>query len=416
MRFSIRFVMLLFLLGAAACSAGGTPTAPAAPARPSLVLPTLPATSAVSATPGTIACTSVRQPAPTPQGTPPYLRPDDHSQGPADAPVVFVMYGDYQDPHSAVMNDLLARLQQAYPDAVRRVFRPLPLLNQYDKALLAAQAAEAAARQGTFWPFHDRLFAEQAQWRDLSEADFRAYLRTLARQVGLDEARFAQDLAAPDLQAALLAARERAQRLGLPGVPLLYLNGSYYPGPWDWNSLSTLVRLRRLSAQQFTRCPPLLDERSAPHFATLHTDAGDLTLQLYPEQAPMAVSSFVFLARQGWYNGNLFFEVRPGLWARTGDPSATGLGHPGYTFVREIAPDLTFDRPGRVALYSESPNDNGSQFFVTLSAAPQLDGRYTLFGQVVEGLEVLNALPARNPGDPEAPPGLHIRSVTVTGP
>ncbi|HEY58237.1 MAG TPA: thioredoxin domain-containing protein [Anaerolineae bacterium] len=404
------YAWLIMLILLAACA-----QAPATASMPS-VAPPQATSSLVTAAPGTIACTSVRQPAPTLQGTPPYLRPDDHSEGLADAPVVLVMYGDYQDPSSAAMNALLARLRQAYPEAVRRVFRPLPLINQYDKALLAAQAAEAAARQGAFWPFHDRLLAEQAQWRNLSEADFHAYRQGLARQVGLDVARFAQDLDAPDLQVALLAAREEAQRIGLPGVPLLYLNGEFYPGPWDWNSLSTLVRLQALSARQFSQCPPRLSNLTAPRFAALHTEAGDIVLQLYPDQAPMAVSSFVFLARQGWYNENTFFEVRPGLWARTGDPSETGLGHPGYTFVREIAPDLTFDRPGRVGLYNDGPPNNGSQFFITLTAAPQFNARYTLFGQVIKGLDLLKTLPPRTPGEPDAPPGLRIRSVDVTDP
>ena len=92
---------------------------------------------------------------------------------------------------------------------------------------------------------------------------------------------------------------------------------------------------------------------------------------------------------------------------------APAWGHPGYTFVREIAPDLTFDRPGRVGLYGESPQSNGSQFFITLAAAPQLDARYTLIGQVVEGLDILENLPARSPEEAGAPPGLIIRSVEV---
>ncbi len=411
MRFYAWLLLVLFAFVAACAQApapGGAPPGPTSAPTPTRPL-------RATALPSTIACTSVRQPRPTPQGTPPYLRPADLIDGPVAASVLLVMYGDYQDANSALMNAGLVRLRQAYPQDVARIFRPYPL-PQHDKALLATQAAAAAARQGAFWPFHDHLFAQQAQWRDLDPAAFRTYLLQLAADLDLDAQRLAHDLDDPTLQSQAVAARQRAQRMGLPGVPLLYLNGRYYPGPWDEASLSALVRLERLSTRQFTQCPPLLAPEAVPRFATLHTKAGDLVIQLFPDRAPMAVSSFAFLARHGWYANNTFFRVVPGLLAQTGDPSETGLGHPGYTFVREIAPDLSFDRPGRVALVSDGPQSNGSQFLVTLAAAPQFDGQYTLFGQVVQGLEILLALPARDPQEESRTPGLVITSVEVTGP
>jgi cyclophilin family peptidyl-prolyl cis-trans isomerase len=134
------------------------------------------------------------------------------------------------------------------------------------------------------------------------------------------------------------------------------------------------------------------------YLATLKTEKGDIVIQLYPDKAPFTVNSFIFLARQGWYNGVTFHYVsdNPAV-AQTGDPSATGWGGPGYTFLDEISPDLAFDRPGVVAMANMGPDTNGSQFFITRSAIPSLDGRYPIFGQVIEGLQIVDQLTLRDP-------------------
>ena len=128
----------------------------------------------------------------------------------------------------------------------------------------------------------------------------------------------------------------------------------------------------------------------------METTRGRIVLQLYPQEAPLAVNSFVFLARQGWYDGVPFHRVIADFVAQTGDPSETGFGSPGYAFPDEIS-DLRFDRPGILAMANAGPNSNGSQFFITYRAAPELDGLHTIFGQVLEGMDVLTALTPRDP-------------------
>ena len=137
-------------------------------------------------------------------------------------------------------------------------------------------------------------------------------------------------------------------------------------------------------------------------------------LELYPKQAPWAVNSFVFLARNHWFDGTSFFRVIPGFVAQTGDPSNSSLGRPGYEYTNEVTPELRFDKPGVVGMANTGNNDNGSQFFITYQALPDLDGKYTIFGQVVSGMEVLSSLRPRNPATDQilVPPDA-IFSITV---
>ena len=130
---------------------------------------------------------------------------------------------------------------------------------------------------------------------------------------------------------------------------------------------------------------------------TIKTEKGDIMLELYPKQAPLAVNSFVYLIRSHWFDGSAFFRVIPGFVAQAGDPSNSGLGGPGYEFTNEVTPELRFDKPGVLGMANSGNNDNGSQFFITYTAVPDLDGKYTIFGQVIQGMDVLSSLRPRNP-------------------
>ncbi len=128
--------------------------------------------------------------------------------------------------------------------------------------------------------------------------------------------------------------------------------------------------------------------------ATIETPKGRIVIELYPEQAPITVANFIKLAKQGFYNGILFHRVIPGFMVQTGDPTGTGMGGPGYTFVDEFSPLLRHDGAGVVSMANAGPNTNGSQFFITLAATPWLDDRHTVFGRVVEGHEATEAIAA----------------------
>jgi cyclophilin family peptidyl-prolyl cis-trans isomerase len=151
-----------------------------------------------------------------------------------------------------------------------------------------------------------------------------------------------------------------------------------------------------MGQKQFTQCPSFNVNPQKQYIATLHTEKGDIVIQLFPDKAPLAVNSFVFLARQGWFDSVMFHRVIPGFMAQTGDPSGTGKGNPGYFFNNEIS-DLKFDKPGMVGMANNGPDTNGSQFFITYASAAHLDGGYTIFGQVISGLDVAEQLTPRDP-------------------
>jgi cyclophilin family peptidyl-prolyl cis-trans isomerase len=155
-------------------------------------------------------------------------------------------------------------------------------------------------------------------------------------------------------------------------------------------------------------------DTSKKYFATVKmAKGGEFVIQLYPDKAPITVNSFVFLARQGFFNGITFHRVLEGFMAQGGDPNGTGGGGPGYEFVNEDS-DLTFDKAGVVAMANAGRDTNGSQFFITFGPAEFLNGGYTIFGQVIEGMDVVNAITRR---DPEQNPdfiGDAMESVTIT--
>jgi len=140
---------------------------------------------------------------------------------------------------------------------------------------------------------------------------------------------------------------------------------------------------------------------------------GEFTIKLHTDKSPITVNSFVFLARDGYFDGVTFHRVLEGFMAQGGDPTGTGAGGPGYQFKNEDS-DLKFDKAGVVAMANAGRDTNGSQFFITFGPFPHLDGGYTIFGQVVEGMNVVNGITRR---DPQKNPGFNgdvIESVTIT--
>jgi cyclophilin family peptidyl-prolyl cis-trans isomerase len=125
----------------------------------------------------------------------------------------------------------------------------------------------------------------------------------------------------------------------------------------------------------------------------LRTNLGTIRLELYPAKAPKTVENFLQYVKDGHYNGTVFHRVIDGFMIQGGDPAGTGMGGPGYQFEDEFLPDApALDRPGLVAMANAGPNTNGSQFFITVAPAPWLTGKHTVFGEVMEGYEVVEAI------------------------
>jgi len=292
---------------------------------------------------------------------------------------------------------VLAQLESNYPQDVRVVYRHFPLISIHDKAALATQASEAAGTQGEFWAMHDILFEQQAEWAALTVEQFQDWLVERAAELGLDTDQFSADLNSEENAALAQRAYDEGVNMGLPGTPFLLVNDQYYGGPRDYGSLESIVELLMMDDQMYTECPPMVIDPLEQYTATLHTDKGDITIELYPEAAPLAVNNFVFLSNEGWYDNVIFHRVIPGFVAQAGDPTGTGLGGPGYAFKNEVSEELSFDRAGVVGMANAGPDTNGSQFYITLAPATHLDGGYTIFGQVIEGMEIVEDLTPRDP-------------------
>jgi cyclophilin family peptidyl-prolyl cis-trans isomerase len=155
--------------------------------------------------------------------------------------------------------------------------------------------------------------------------------------------------------------------------------------------------------KQYSQVPEMTIVVDNQYVATINTNKGAIVIELFPKEAPKTVNNFVFLARDGYYDGVIFHRVIPGFMIQGGDPTGTGGGGPGYNFEDEIAPSLVFDSPGLLAMANRGggTSTNGSQFFITVVPTPHLNGAHTIFGRVVQGQEVADAIAvvAKGPGD-----------------
>jgi peptidyl-prolyl cis-trans isomerase B (cyclophilin B) len=147
-----------------------------------------------------------------------------------------------------------------------------------------------------------------------------------------------------------------------------------------------------MSDKQWNSPPAMEIDLHKTYRITMETDKGDLELELYPEYAPKTVNNFVFLAHEGFYDGLVFHRVIRDFMIQGGDPTGTGRGGPGYKFEDEVAENPLGHETGVISMANAGPNTNGSQFFITHSPQPHLDGMHTVFGKVVEGQEVVNAI------------------------
>lgn len=168
-----------------------------------------------------------------------------------------------------------------------------------------------------------------------------------------------------------------------------------------------------MPGQRYSSPPTMKLDLTKSYRARFKTDVGDIVVQLNADKAPTTVNNFVFLARDGFYDGVIFHRVIANFMAQGGDPTGTGTGGPGYSFRDEFHPSLRHDGPGVLSMANAGPNTNGSQFFITHVATPHLDNKHSVFGKVVEGLDVLMKIPPRDPSKRDAP-AVHIQSIEIT--
>jgi peptidyl-prolyl cis-trans isomerase B (cyclophilin B) len=142
------------------------------------------------------------------------------------------------------------------------------------------------------------------------------------------------------------------------------------------------------------------------------SEMGTVKILLHADKAPKTVKNFVDLSKDGFYDDVIFHRVIPGFMAQSGDPTGTGSGGPGYTFEDEFHPELTHDSGGMLSMANRGPNTNGSQFFITYAPTPHLDNAHAIFGKVMEGMELIEKIPARDPSMINSP-AVKIKGIEI---
>jgi cyclophilin family peptidyl-prolyl cis-trans isomerase len=183
--------------------------------------------------------------------------------------------------------------------------------------------------------------------------------------------------------------------------------------PEDGLEASPTIEIPSPSTLQFDAPPAMQIDTDKVYIATIETLKGDIVIELFAGRTPVTVNNFIFLAKQGFYDGSTFHRVIPGFMAQGGDPTGTGAGGPGYSFQDEIVPGLNFNQEGLLAMANSGPNTNGSQFFITYAPAPWLNGLHTIFGKVISGMEVLQQMTPRDPQESPDFSGDVILSVEI---
>ncbi len=165
-------------------------------------------------------------------------------------------------------------------------------------------------------------------------------------------------------------------------------------------------------SKQWNTPPKMIIDPSKKYFAVFKTEKGDIKFELFADKAPQTVNNLVFLAREGYYDNTTFHRVIANFMAQGGDPTGSGMGGPGYKFADEFHADLRFDSAGILAMANAGPGTNGSQFFITFGPTPHLNNRHTIFGRVVEGMDVLKAISIRDPQRARTP-GDTLKTVEI---
>ncbi|GAB4426195.1 MAG: hypothetical protein Kow0031_05940 [Anaerolineae bacterium] len=315
------------------------------------------------------------------------------------------------------MTPVLEQLKTDFGDDLRVVYRHFPLISIHDKAQITAEAAEAAGAQGKFWEMHDILFERQPEWNSLPVEEMTDVLVDYATEVGVaDTDQFRADLENGTYTEKIEMAYQEAVDTGLSSTPSLVVNQVVFPAQQfglSYFGIDAFLRLMSLREIWYAQPEQVLDP-AKEYIATIQTEKGDIVIELYQDTAPVNVNSFAFLAQKGWYKDVTFHRVLEGFVAQGGDPTGTGIGFPGYRCGDEVTTERTFDGAGVVSLANSGPNSNGSQFFITFDAIPQLNDGFTIIGRVVEGMDVAEQLTPRDPQtNPELPPGDKIIDIVI---
>jgi protein-disulfide isomerase/cyclophilin family peptidyl-prolyl cis-trans isomerase len=339
----------------------------------------------------------------------PDVSEEDHVIGSDNAEITIIEYADFQCPACVRASGLRDYLLAKYGDRVRFVYRHLPLISIHDKALITAEAAEAAAAQGKFWEMHDLLYEKQQEWGGLSEEELIDRLVEYAGELELDTEQFETALTEHTYQDQIMADYEAYQEYGQMATPTYVVNKVFYPTRQlgGLGQLEPFMGLVPIRDKMYDSPPPQVTDADKDYVATIRTTKGDIKVELFSDQAPTNVNSFAFLAQDGWYDGLDFFFVDHEQMAASGYPMNLGgvLPYPGYHCSSEIMSDPPLDDAGLVAL-------SNSTFFITYSSQPELLRELTVIGRIVDGMDVAESLTERQLG-PDQPDADSIETIVI---
>ncbi|MBN1486500.1 MAG: thioredoxin domain-containing protein [Anaerolineae bacterium] len=326
-------------------------------------------------------------------------------EDPDNAEITIYEYSDFQCPGCSGMATVLSAFLKDNPN-VRLVYRHFPL-SFHDKAIVTAEATEAAGAQGKFWEMHDIVFARKAEWEQLSEDDAREKLIEFAEELDLDVEQFTKDMEEGTYLEKIEAQSAESQQLQLPGTPTFIFNNIMFPSDLGLSYGGLTSFMSFLDIEDRFLEPPIEDlAADTTYQAVLETSQGDIVVDLLSDSSPVHVNSFIHLSENGWFDDSAFYFAQDDFVAVTGDPTSTGIGYPGYYCTGGM--NGVFDEAGLVGMLG-----NG-QFFVTLGEqASQLNGNFALIGKVVEGLDIAQAVTRRIPDDPSAPEADVLISVEI---
>lgn len=348
-------------------------------------------------------CTAV-----TKQGEhPDYTREGDHVLSVEDPAITLILYNDFSCEMCNSLYQIMQAIIENYPGDIEFIYRYFPVPNMENeeelkpadpKSLIAIQAAEAASNQDYFWGMYELINSNFDTWFEYDQQAFSDWILAQVADIEeLDSTKFEEDMFSEKTITIAQSSMENAIKDGVTYIPFLGIDDSAIPGDYYEfsalnQSLGQVIALTRLEDIQFDHCPEMTIDTDKEYFAKVTTDIGDFTIHLFDDVAPFTVNSFIFLSENDWYDNVYFHRIEPGFVAQVGDPTGTGMGNPGYLYSLEVSDDLSFDRAGLVAMANSGPNSNGSQFFITYAETPHLDGSYTIFGEIVEGMDVVEDL------------------------
>ena len=286
----------------------------------------------------------------------------DWSIGPEDAILTIIEYADFQCPYCADASLSLIEYQKAHSDDVRLVYRHFPL-SFHEKAVPAALAANAAGYQGMFFEAEEFLFEKQSEWSVLenNEVFTKWLIQEFSKFADLDFDLWYLAFSDSDNEAAVRNMYTQVIKAGIvSGTPTVFLNYIDSNYMFDAASLDSYIGKIRKSEYRVQECPDVLIEEGESYIAILETEIGDIHVELFPDTAPNAVNSFIYLAESGWFDGiTLVRSYDNSLW------NADGIGDPGYSFDIEYDGVQDFDGPGYIGFANSADEQNLVGFFIT---------------------------------------------------